>query len=134
MNINLTLIGQMVAFSRVHAMFSHLEDYIRDGDLLPGLDQHVWSKDQPAYEFPTGDPDVRVLVRKRKDQPTWLVAAWAAGGESRDISVTIPEAGEVTLNARPGGSVYIARSKNGKTVAHLTDVDATKPSLSFATP
>ena len=127
-------IGQMIAFARVHALFSQLEDYIRGGDLLPGPDKHVWSQEQPAYEFPTGDPDVRVLVRQRKDQPAWLVAAWAAGGDAREVTATSPEAGEVTLNARPGGSVYVVRLVNGKITTHLTDVDALRPSLSFAAP
>jgi len=127
-------IGQMIAFSRVHALFSCLEDYVRNGDLLPGPNRHVWSKEQPAYEFPAGDSDVRVLVRKRKDQSAWLVAAWAAGGEALDVDVTVPEAGQIALNARPGGCVYIVRKQDGKITTHLTDVDAMKPSLSFAAP
>jgi len=124
-------IEQMVAFSRMHAFFSHLEDYIRDGELLPGPDRHIWSKEQPAYEFPTGDADVRVLVRKRKNAAAWLVAAWAAGGETRDVKVTIPVAGEVTLKARPGGSVYVVRESGGKMIAQLMDLDAAHPSLSL---
>jgi hypothetical protein len=127
-------IRQMIAFARVHALFSHLEDYVRNGDLLPGPERHIWSKEQPAYEFPVGDPDVRVLIRKRKDQPVWLAAAWAAGGEARDVEVTIPEAGPVNLKARPGGSVYVVGLRDGTTTAHLTDVNATLPSLSFAAP
>ena len=106
---------QMIAFSRVHAFFSHLEGYIRGGELLPGPDKHVWSKQQPAYEFPTGDANVRVLVRRRKDRAAWLATAWAAGGETRDVRVTIPEAGEVALRARPAGSVghirFVSRSR-----------------------
>jgi hypothetical protein len=127
-------IGQMIAFGRVHAFFSHLEDYIRDGDLLPGPEMHVWSRKQPAYEFPAGDPDVRVLVRKRKDQPAWLVAAWAAGGATRAVTVVVPDAGKVTFIARPGGSVYVVRRQKGKLTTHLTDGDAMRPSLSFAAP
>jgi hypothetical protein len=54
----------MTALSQIHALFSRLEDYIRNGDLLLSPNQRVWSKDQPAYELPTGDLDVRVLIRK----------------------------------------------------------------------
>ncbi|MHC4404455.1 MAG: hypothetical protein ACYTG0_32785, partial [Planctomycetota bacterium] len=46
---------QMMVLARAHALFSHLEDFLRSGDLLPGPKKHRWSKDQPAYELPTGD-------------------------------------------------------------------------------
>ena len=103
--------------------------------MLPGPEMHEWSKQQPAYEFPTADADadVRVLVRKRTDREAWLVAAWAAGGEAREVKVTIPEVGEVTLNARPAGSVYVVRTSGGKTTIELLDVDAMRPSLSLPT-
>jgi len=126
-------IEQMIVLSRVHAFFSHLEDYIRNGELLPGPNKHVWSKEQPAYEFPTGGADVRVLIRRRKGRAAWLVAAWAAGGETRSVKVTIPNAGEVSLKARPGGSVYLVRESGGKMTAQLMDPDAMNPSLSLPT-
>jgi hypothetical protein len=105
---------QMVALARVRAQFSHLEPYLRQGDLLPGPDPHRWSKDMPAYEFPTGDADLRVLARKLRDQPRWLLTAWAADGKAREARVTIPDLGEVTLPAPPDGAVYEATMKNGK--------------------
>lgn len=100
---------QIVALSRVHALFSHLEDYLRQGDLLPGPMKHLWSKDTPAYEFPVQDPDVRVLVRKHRRQASWSIVAWAASGNSRQASVEIPQLGRVDLTARPTGSVYTAK-------------------------
>ena len=57
----------MVALARVHALFSHLEMFLRQGDLLPGPNHHRFSKDLPAYEFPSGDPNVRVVARKLRN-------------------------------------------------------------------
>lgn len=104
---------QMTALARVHAQFSHLEHYIRDGNLLPGPDSHVWSKDLPAHEFPTGDKGLRVLARRLKDHPRWLVVAWAADGKDRDVTVTIPELGELPLSARSDGALYEVSLENG---------------------
>jgi hypothetical protein len=105
---------QMMALARVHAEFSHLEPYLRQGDLLTGPEKHRWSKDQSAYEFSTGDVNARVLARKLRDKPQWLVTAWAADGKERKVTATIPDLGEVTLLARACGSVYEAALKGGK--------------------
>jgi hypothetical protein len=113
---------QAIALARVHAQFSHLESFLRSGDLLPGPMKHIWSKDTPAYEFPTQDPEVRVLARKHRQQPTWLITAWAAGGNSRNINVEIPQLGRVELKARPIGSVYTARMVDNR--VKLTWIDA----------
>ena len=122
---------QMMALARVHAQFSHLEHYLRQGDLLPGPDKNRRYKDRPAYEFPTGDDNLRVLVRKLREQPQplilawfkapprWLITAWAADGKAREVKVTVPDLGEVTLQARADGSVYEATVKNGKPVVKL---------------
>jgi hypothetical protein len=100
---------QIVALSRVHALFSHLEDYLRQGDLIPGPMKHIWSKDAPAYEFPVQDPDIRVLARKHRHKAAWSIVAWAASGNSRQATVEIPQLGRVDLMARPTGSVYTAK-------------------------
>jgi hypothetical protein len=97
---------QMIALARVHGLFTHLEGYLRQGDLLPGPAQHIWSKDTPAYEFPTADPNTRVLARKHRQKSAWLVTAWAAAGDPRKVKATLPQLGEVELLARPIGSVY----------------------------
>jgi len=100
---------QMTALSHCHALFSHLEEFLRNGDLLPGPDRHRWTKDLPAYEFPTGDPDARVVARKHRERDEWLITAWAAAGEERTVAVEIPGLGKVQLDARKCGSVYRAK-------------------------
>ena len=118
---------QMVALSRVAALFSHVEDFLRDGRLLPGPDKHRISKELPAFELPTGDATVRVLVRKHNARPEWLVTAWAAGGDERPATVKVPDLGELTVPARPCGSVYRVTLKDGKPVATLLDIDGLLP-------
>jgi hypothetical protein len=98
---------QMMVLGRVHATFSHLEDFLRRGDLLPGPDtnRNPNAAGLPAYEFPTGFPDARVLVRRLRDKPEWLVAAWAADGRAREVTVSLPQAGAVTVMATPEASL-----------------------------
>ncbi len=99
---------QLTALAHVHALFSHAEDFLRQGDLLPGPDKNRFSKELPACELPTGDKDVRVLVRKHKNRAEWLVTAWAAGGNSREVKVSVPELGDMNVTARINGAVYQA--------------------------
>ena len=77
--------------------------------------------EQSAYEFPTGDRDARVVVRKLIGKPEWLIAAWAAGGADRQVSVRIPELGRVAVQARICGSVYRASLAKGQVT--LTQLD-----------
>jgi hypothetical protein len=118
---------QMTVLSHCHALFSHLEDFLRRGDLLPGPDKHRWSKHLPAYEFPTGDPDARVVARRHRDRAEWLLTAWAAGGDDRAVSVDIPDLGKVELQARSCGSVYRATLKDGQPDLKLVDEDGMYP-------
>jgi hypothetical protein len=119
---------QMMVLGHAHALFTHLDDFLRKGDLLPGPNKHRWSTDLPAYEFPTGDPDARVLSRKHRQRDQWLVTAWAAGGPDRSVTVEIPLLGKVPLQARATGSVYlVAPSKTGP-VATLLDAEGMNPS------
>lgn len=104
---------QMVILGRVHAQFSHLEKYLREGELLPGPKQHARVTDQPAYEFPTGKPNWRVLARKMPKEPKWLITAWAADGIEGTADVEIPELGSVAVQARATGSIYEATMKDG---------------------
>jgi hypothetical protein len=115
----------MIALSRVHALFSHYEDFLRQGYLLPGPWRHKWSKDQPAYEFPTGDAGARVLARKLCAADRWLITAWAAAGEEREVTVDIPLLGQVALPACPGGSVYEAVRDQDKPKLQRVDVAST---------
>jgi hypothetical protein len=103
---------QMICTARTQARMSHLEHFIRNSELLPGPMRHALSKDDPAYEFPTGDKNARVLVRKKKQSPEWLITAWAADGAERRVEVTVPELGTVTVTASPAANLYSAVIKN----------------------
>jgi hypothetical protein len=120
---------QMMALSYVHALFSYLDDFLRSGDLLPGPNKHRWSKDLPAYEFPTGVPDSRVLVRKHRQRDEWLITAWSTDDKDKEVSVEIPKLGKVSLLARKCGSVYRAKLVKGKPFIRLVDIDGMYPSV-----
>jgi len=124
-------LAQMLVHARVHALFSHLEEFLREGDLVPGPDKHRWSKDLPAYEFPTGDATARVLARKHRTRHEWLLAAWAAGGPDRKVAATVPGLGQVELEARACGSIYRATLREGKPSLTRVDENAPLPSAGF---
>ena len=107
---------QLSAVAHAQARMSHVEDLLREGDLLPGPDRHRISRADSAYEFPTGDPTARVLVRRHSQRPEWLLTAWAAAGEAREVTVTVPDLGEVQLLAMPEAAVYRAVIENGVAV------------------
>ncbi len=44
----------------------------------------------------------------------WLITAWAAGGDDRKVSATIPGLGAAAIEARACGSVYRAVLKDGQ--------------------
>ena len=77
----------------------------------------------------------RVLARKHKDKNEWLVVAWTAEISSQpgiyDATVTIPGAGQVTVQARKGGSLYLDTLKDGQPVLKQLDPDETDPTSSF---
>lgn len=128
---------QMIALGEVHALFSHYEAFLRDGTLLPGPALHRFSKGKPAdkqvpaYEFvcPGGTCDrrLRVLVRKHATNSEWLIVAWATSGADTETTITVPELGEVTVNARAGGSLYHAKLNAGSAALELIDVDPLHP-------
>lgn len=117
---------QMMTLGQVHGLFSHVEDFECNGDLLPGPNVHRWSTDLPAYEFPTGYANTRVLARRHRDRPEWLICAWAADATNRNVTVTIPDLGAVTLFARDSATLY--RAKPGPVLVQL-DADGMLPSL-----
>ncbi|MBW4615822.1 MAG: hypothetical protein KME21_21580 [Desmonostoc vinosum HA7617-LM4] len=141
-----TLTWQMALASHAQALFSHLEEYLHDGNLLPGEGKSPYQAYTPilsAYEFPAeGETQeilansgwkipvktARVVARKIKNQDRWLVVAWANTGSDRSIRVTIdPRLGMLTLNARKCGSVYEVSLANGKTQIKLVDADGMNP-------
>ena len=146
-------IAQQMELGKVHALFSHLEDFIRDGDLVDdGQFKASWWPQQPSYELlpeeikdgstqkkidgktvstlVPGRP-FRVLARKQRKKAEWLVAAWAAEGNAREATVTIPGAGRLKLEARVGGSTYLVKIEGGKSVAQLLDPDEEDPCGAF---
>lgn len=129
---------QMTHLAHTHALFSHLEDFIREGDLLPGPDKHRRLASVPAYEFPTGHRDTRVLARRHRKRAEWLIVAWAADGQERKVSVHVPDLGDVEVLARPCGTVYraaaVQQTDYEPPVPKLTlvDPDGMHPSAGFA--
>lgn len=101
---------QIEALSRVHGYFTHLDDFIFDGALLPGPTNHFVCRDISAYEFPNSEADahVRTLARKKDASNEWLITSWCSAGDARDVTITIPTLGSVVVNARPEGSIYRA--------------------------
>ena len=99
---------QIMALAHVHALFSHLDSFLYNGDLLSGPQSHVLSLDQPAYEFTNtaAYANDRVLARKMRGTNLWLVTAWAADGITNNVTVTIPTIGNLTVTAVPSASVY----------------------------
>ncbi len=141
--------AQMIG--HVHALFSHLEGYLRQGDLLDDGRLHPFADTTerlPLYElkvenesvtldplppyFPTQCPTARVLARKVKDEDRWLMTAWANVGEDRLVNVTVPGLGRVTLNARKAGSVYLAKLVDGQPQLKLVDEDPMNPTARLA--
>lgn len=120
---------QMTTLAHVHAFFTRLEPFVRQSNLLAGPSRHRWSKDQPAYEFPTGGGGVRVLARRHAGRAEWLIAAWAADGAAREVAVEIPDLGRVTVQARPEGAIYSAHLADGRPSAELLDRDGLRPTL-----
>lgn len=122
-------LDQMLVLAHAHALSSWIESDLRNSRLLPGPQPHAWSKDQPAYEFPAGHRNTRVLVRRVNDAPRWLIGAWAADGIEREIAVTVPDLGEYRLRARPAGTVHLVEQRPGGRSVRWLDEDAMNPSL-----
>jgi hypothetical protein len=122
---------QFLTHARVWSMFTHLDDFVKESNLLPGPNKQVWNKKNPAYEFPSGDDTVRVLARKHQTRKEWLITAWAADGPAREVKVTIHELGEIELLARPAGTVYKVYLTESGNKIELLDLIAERPSAMF---
>ncbi|MFS0515853.1 hypothetical protein ACEYW6_14220 [Nostoc sp. UIC 10607] len=145
-----TLIRQLTIQGHAHALFSHLEEYLRKGDLLPGPKLHPYqsyTKVLPAMEFtaegqtqqlqgrwgPVTVPTARVLARKISGEDRWLVTAWANVGNDRDVRVKIDnKLGTLTLRARKAGSVYVVKLVNGLVQQTLIDSDGMNPTKNLS--
>jgi hypothetical protein len=143
----------IIDLGHVQATFSHFEQYLRDGDLVPGATSygattHPYSVDTAPIAFfalrlkgaeftrpscfntdRNYAPTAYVMARKLPNQEKYLVGAWANVGPERNVTAMIPGKGEITLRARPAGSVYMAeRNANGGWVIQLKDPEAMLPS------
>ena len=132
---------QQMALGEVHARFTWLDEYILDGDLLPGVGSGKIKSYLPPYEFTAnkkvGDfyapiPDIRVLVRKRKQQDKWLVVLWAAEQGTPLTAVTtspdklawvkdIPGLPPIEFTASGEGSIYTVVRTDGNLVITRMD-------------
>lgn len=140
-----TQVRGLINLAQVHALFTHLDDYLLRGELLPGDGLHpyrsfdtatptmefdaVGESVQTAYQFGTAPMrTARVVARKLPAVDRWLVVAWANTGNDRDIRVTIdPRLGQLTLRARRAGSVYEISRSGGVNTIRLVDADAMNP-------
>jgi hypothetical protein len=123
-------LDQMLAVAHTHALFTWIETDLRNSQLLPGPKPHAWTKNQPAYEFPTGHKNTRVLVRRVNNTPRWLIGAWAADGLERDVTITVPDLGKYRLLARPAGTVHWVEQLADQRKVTWLDQNAMQPSLS----
>lgn len=124
---------QQIVLSQAQAEFSWLEPFLRNGDLLPGDGVNHYSADQPSYEFNTGYADTRVLARKMKTSNEWILTAWAADGVTRNVNVTVPGLGTVSLNAVPAAHVYYAKLNGSTPSVTQIDTDPLNPTPSAKT-
>lgn len=114
---------QYLVLGRVHAEFSWLDEFLLNSDLLPGPDRHRWIPQYPAYEFPTGIENKRVVARRHRDRPEWLLTAWAADGEPAVVQVNIPELGLIEIEALAEATVLLL----GKSESGITRLDPRDP-------
>ncbi|MBN2452615.1 MAG: hypothetical protein JXR77_19685 [Lentisphaeria bacterium] len=120
-------LAQIMILAHAQALFSHHEDLLRQGNLLPGPSAHRWSADQPAYEFPVTRPGCRVVARRHRGRPEWLLCAWQMEGEEGPAAIELPEAGTVEVQARRCGSVYRIRLIDGTPRAQWLDRNGMAP-------
>jgi hypothetical protein len=135
-------VSQMLALGRVHALFSWVDDFILDGDLLPGDGQHRIKGGLPSMEcfakvsrggFIVRDESIRCFARKLRNANRWLIVCSVAerldgtDGVNTEIRVdTIPGLPAMSLLARPQGSVYVAELQPSGAVK-LTQLDKAAP-------
>jgi hypothetical protein len=131
---------QYIDLGQAHGLFSYLDVYLRDGDLVRGSGNHPYrygGDDSPTVPWygltVTGNtnangPTAYALARKRRGADRWIVATFANVGSSRDIQVQLPGAGSLTLLTRPAGAVYLVELNGaGQPVTRLIDTDPMQP-------
>jgi Secretion system C-terminal sorting domain len=118
-------IKQIMALSRVHAMFTWIEPFTRNSDLLVGNVSAAWGGSGLLAEFSNtaNDKGARVMARKLRNENKWLVTAWAMTGEDREVEVTIPNLGTIKVNARKTGTIYHIDNTSGTPNFTILDSD-----------
>ena len=133
---------QQMALGEVHARMSWFDEYILDGDLLPGVGSSVVKSYTPPYELPcyrrigslyAQETGVRTLVRKLRSANKWLVVTWAyeqvapdnisvVDGAPKNVYIRdIPGVETMEFLARPEGSIYTIDKSSGSTVVTYHD-------------
>ncbi len=125
-----TWLWQLMDLGEIRARFSYLDNFILDGDLLSGDRPHSINSNYPSREYSPkaaqGDlylsDSARVFARKLKTEDKYLIVAWSPVGADRLVYVnSIPALGNLQLNARRKGSIYVAEVSNG--VVRLLHLD-----------
>lgn len=65
-----------------------------------------------GWESPTGVEHKRVVARRHRERPEWLLTAWAADAEPAELSVNVPELGEIKIKATAEGNPVLIRRHN----------------------
>lgn len=129
---------QQMLLGEIHARFSWLDEYIVNGDLLPGTAGLV-KPNLPSYEMGAYRkvgvtyqiiPNIRVLCRKLKTADKWLVVAWSPeldynipGADTSFVFRGIPSLGAIDLAAKGNGSIYTIDGTSGIAVVKHEDAD-----------
>jgi hypothetical protein len=137
-------LSQMLALGEVHALFSHYEDFLHDGALVPGPGVHRFTaklaatSQVPAYELACDTTTKlcsrknRVLARKHATKNEWIVVAWSASGADENVTVDLPGAGAIAVSCRAAGSFYHVVKDVGAPVISLIDEDPLRPTKLLA--
>lgn len=123
---------QVEETARVYATFTHLDDFVFEGELVEGPHKHIfWEQrhmdernpgyvlDNPHELFRDSGGDfgnsregkVRAVARQMPDGEL-LVCVWAADGETREVPVTLPGGEKVTFEATVRGTLYHGTPQN----------------------
>jgi hypothetical protein len=132
---------QMAVLGEAQAMFSWLEPVVRNSELLDGGGDHIWCKlfpylcyppplPQPSrlFEFPTGNPNSRAVVRKVNGEDKWLITAWSADSVTRKVTITVPSLGAYSITSRPCGTTHLVEKKAGVVSFKWFDENCMNPS------
>jgi hypothetical protein len=100
---------QIAALSRVHALFSFLEPFVKNSDLVPGPNRHAWGP-FPAYELPSENSALRILARRHKNYEAWIVIAWSTTTSEHQGRVEIPGRGTIDITGDGQGKIYLVQN------------------------